>query len=81
MTATVHRGRGRPRPTETIDRDQQTLELLSRGPLTRKELADRLGVNLNLAYLTLDRLRELGRVRRTTGGRGDGRTYTWELVD
>lgn len=79
MTTTERRGRGRPRPVDTIDRDQQTLELLARGPLSREELADMLGVNLNLAYLSLDRLRLAGKVRRTIGVRGDGRTYTWEL--
>lgn len=80
MTAAIRRKRGRPRPAVTIDRDSQVLELLKRGPMTREELAERLGINLNLAYLSLDRLRGRGVVRRTQGGRGDARTYTWELA-
>lgn len=56
--------RGRPRPLETIRRDEKTLRLLHQQPLSRDELAYRLGCTSHLAYLSLWRLRQLGQVER-----------------
>lgn len=57
--------RGRPRPPENIERDEQVYSLLKRqGPLTRNEVAERLGLTVSLTYLALDRLRRDGRIRR-----------------
>lgn len=80
MSALTKRGRGRPRPKDTIHRDEQLLLILQKGPLTREEIAEHLGVNLNIAYLALDRLKRQGKVAKTVGSRGDARAYTWELV-
>lgn len=77
---TAPRPRGRPRPDDTISRDERVLELLGRGSLSRQELADRLGVNINLAYLSLRRLRQQGRVHQIHATEGDARTYLWELT-
>jgi hypothetical protein len=57
--------RGRPRPQENIDRDERVYDLLAaEGPLTRNEVAEKTGLTASLTYLTLDRLRRSGRVRR-----------------
>lgn len=57
--------RGRPRPEDTIKRDQKIVDLLAEdGPLTRNTISDRLGISHTLAYLALDRLRKNNRVKR-----------------
>lgn len=59
-------GRGRPRPQSTIDRDERALQVLvaAAEPLTRNELAEKLGVSPAFAYLSLSRLRRDGYVKR-----------------
>lgn len=57
----VRRPRGRPRPDETIERDEVVLKTLrEQGPKTRNELADMLGMDDQLpkVYLSLNRLRQ-----------------------
>jgi len=64
MNDQIKRPRGRPRPQETISRDARVLDLLQRrGPLTRNQVADELGLEKVKAYLSLDRLRKEGRLR------------------
>lgn len=71
--------RGRPRPEDTIERDDRILELLSkRGPHTRNEIAERLGISFSLTYLALDRLRRAGRVKRCL--QTDGGTSVWSTA-
>lgn len=51
--------RGRPRPQETIDRDEQILNLLveSGKPRTRNEIMQETGLTSVQVYLSLSRLR------------------------
>jgi predicted ArsR family transcriptional regulator len=58
------RPRGRPRPQETIDRDNAVLAYLTEhGPQTRNALADALGQEKSKIWLSLDRLRRDNQVR------------------
>jgi predicted transcriptional regulator len=70
-TATPTR-RGRPRPDDTIERDNQVLKALqsSDKPLTRNELAAQLGLDGKIVYLSLYRLSRGGQITRGTEGRG-----------
>lgn len=58
--------RGRPRPTVTIDRDEQIHALLVERPRTRGQLAAELGLSGSLVHLSLKRLQaeEPPRVRQ-----------------
>lgn len=65
MSTQERRPRGRPRPTETIDRDQKILSFLeAHGPATRNLLAAHLDLTKTQAYLALSRLRNEDRVRK-----------------
>jgi len=65
---TTKRPRGRPRPIETIERDEKILKLLQRsGSFTRNQIAEALGLDTTITYLSLDRLRRQGRVRKCAG--------------
>jgi predicted ArsR family transcriptional regulator len=64
------RGRGRPRPTSTIERDEQVfLTLHNNGPTSRAQIAEWLGVNVNVIYLSLTRLRTAQRVEKIRRGK------------
>lgn len=79
MTET--RGRGRPRPQETVTRDEQVYELLSRGgSLTRDELAALVRSTPHLTYLSLWRLARERRVRRVPNTENGRQTNRWEIV-
>jgi DNA-binding transcriptional ArsR family regulator len=59
---------GRPRSPEVIARDERVRTLLvEEGPLTRNQLADRLGVPKGATYLALRRLRDAGLVTADLG--------------
>lgn len=62
MTAQERPARGRPRPSETIRRDETILQLLKDNPsgLHRNDLAEMMGLNKSKTYLSLDRLRRQG---------------------
>lgn len=63
--------KGRPRSPETIERDQQILAILNReGPLTRNDLATRLGISRSLTSIAINRLKDSGHVRRCVGDDG-----------
>lgn len=63
MTET-RRPRGRPRPAETIARDNAILAYLKEyGPQTRNALAMALLLEKTVTYLALDRLRRDGKVK------------------
>ena len=68
MTAAPRRPRGRPRPEETIERDNQILNLLKLNPdgLTRNDIADTIGLNKSRTYLSLDRLRRQGLAQKSS---------------
>lgn len=71
MEETTKRKRGRPRPTENIERDNRIEKILQEeGPMTRNDLADLIRLSYSLTYLALDRLRKQGRVRRCLQDRG-----------
>lgn len=59
--------RGRPRPQETIERDQMVFDAMT-GPMTRDELAAAVGLTGPQVYLSLYRLSRSGRVVRTQEG-------------
>lgn len=63
----VKRGRGRPRPSETMKRDEQIMELLRTGPRTRNQICKETGLTTSIVYLSLDRLRKRDQVRLCQG--------------
>lgn len=69
--------RGRPRPQETIKRDESVRkQLQTGGAQTREEVAQSLGIKSSHAYLSLIRLRRDG-----LADRGDGDSQgKWLLV-
>jgi len=63
--------RGRPRPEESIQRDDAVFRYLEEhGADTRNAIAAALGIDPSLTYLALDRLRKVGRVKRCLSGTG-----------
>ncbi|MGW2213270.1 hypothetical protein, partial [Streptomyces sp. NPDC001781] len=58
MTAQERPTRGRPRPDETIRRDETVLQLLKDHPggLPRNEIAELMNLDKVKTYLSLDRL-------------------------
>lgn len=56
--------RGRPRPAETIERDETIHQLLTEGSRSRGQLAQETGLTTDLVALALGRLRRAGRVER-----------------
>jgi predicted ArsR family transcriptional regulator len=78
--STTKRPRGRPRPQETIDRDNAVLAYLTEhGPQTRNALADALGQEKSRIWLSLDRLRRDGRVRLCGPQGGPEAIWTTEV--
>lgn len=67
-------GRGRPRPNETIERDEKVRAFLGEsGPNTRKGIVEGTGLAGNEVYLSLYRLR-VANVAKREGS-------TWSLVE
>lgn len=63
--------RGRPRDPKAVERDDAVLEALRNdGPVTRDALATKLGLEPNLTYLSLWRLKKNGQVEQ-----GDKRVW------
>lgn len=54
--------KGRPRPTETVERDQKIFDALESGGLSRAAIAARTGIEANLVYLSLWRMKRDNRV-------------------
>lgn len=72
------RGRGRPRPEFTVERDQAVLRHLAMlGSAGRQRLADDFGVNVNIIYLSLIRLRRDGLVKKVR----NGKYHLWTVVE
>ena len=69
--------RGRPRPAETIERDETIHQLLTEGSRSRGQLAHETGLTADLVALALGRLRRAGRVRQCLQ---DG-VIVWSVAD
>jgi len=76
MQQTVPR-RGRPRPAETIERDETIHQLLTEGSRSRGQLAQETGLTTDLVALALGRLRRANRVRQCLQ---DG-VIVWSVAD
>lgn len=64
------KGRGRPRPEITKQRDEEIfLALHNNGPTGRAQIAEWFNVNQNVVYLSLGRLRAAGRVEKVRRGK------------
>ena len=61
LDAPARLGRGRPRPQETLDRDEKVFVAIIE-PKTRREIAAETGIDVKLVYLSLCRLRRAGRI-------------------
>jgi hypothetical protein len=73
--------RGRPRPRDTVDRDEQVYQLLRTGGATTKsDLAVKLEQREKAVYHSLTRLRDIGKVRRAPGQRDGRQSNTWEAI-
>jgi predicted Rossmann fold nucleotide-binding protein DprA/Smf involved in DNA uptake len=69
--------RGRPRPAETIERDESIYEILSTGARSRGQLAQQTGLTTDLVALALRRLQRAGRVRQCL----QGGVIVWSVAD
>lgn len=69
--------RGRPRPAETIERDERIYGLLAEGSMSRGQLAQETDLTTDLIALALGRLRRDGRVRQCL----DGGVIVWSVAD
>jgi hypothetical protein len=69
--------RGRPRPAETIERDDQIHTLLASGALSRGQIAQETGLTTDLVHLALRRLQRDGRVRQCL----QGGVIVWSVTD
>lgn len=71
--------KGRPRPEDTIKRDEQVLKLIAESGdngVTRTQLAETLELEGNTVYLSLFRLKQDGTIVRSRNG-GD---HVWKTV-
>lgn len=68
--------RGRPRPTETIERDDQIHQLLRQGARSRGQLAQETGLTTDLVALALRRLQRDGRAQQCL----QGGVIVWSVV-
>jgi hypothetical protein len=68
---------GRPRPAETIERDEHIYALLTQGARSRGQLAHEAGLTTDLVALALKRLHRCGRIRQCLQ---DG-VIVWSVAD
>lgn len=84
VTAPQRPQRGRPRPAETIRRDEAVLALLKDNPhgLSRNDIAEAMDLNKSRTYLSLDRLRRdgLAKMVRSETSQAD-KDALWVAVD
>lgn len=74
------RPRGRPRPQETIERDERILSYLkTSGPKSRNQLSEELGLDKTITYLSLDRLRRDGKVRTCADTAGPSTLWSSDM--
>lgn len=73
VMADEKRPRGRPRPKETVERDEAILRYLRQnGPQTNNAIMEHFGLPRMVAWLSLDRLRKQGLVRTCAQQGGPG---------
>lgn len=81
MPGKTRRPRGRPRPQETIERDNRILKYLKEnGPQTRNVLADVLGEDRSKTWLALNRLQGQKLVRPCVA-KGSDMLWTTEVSE
>lgn len=83
MTEQERPQRGRPRPLETIRRDETILQLLRDNPsgLMRNDIAEMMNLNKSRTYLSLDRLRRQGlAVKVSPEGSNADKDTLWKAV-
>lgn len=68
--------RGRPRPVETIERDDCIYDLLTEGALSRGQIAEQMELTTDLVALALRRLQREGRVQQCL----QGGVIVWSVV-
>ncbi|WP_319052710.1 hypothetical protein [Streptomyces europaeiscabiei] len=68
---------GRPRPTETIERDEQVYQLIAGGTGSRSALAAATGLDRPTVALSVQRLKHAGRVKKCAGDD----TVVWVVAD
>lgn len=68
--------RGRPRPEDTIARDEQVLKILQSAPSTKVQIAADTGIPESAVYLSLHRLQKTGKITRARAGG----VHMWEVV-
>lgn len=73
---TTETSKGRPRPQETVERDQRVFDALAMQGLSREAISTAVQVKPNLVYLSLWRLKRDSRVERV---RHDG-NWVWQRV-
>lgn len=69
--------RGRPRPAETIERDETIHQLLTDGARSRGQIAEATGLTTDLVALALGRLRRAGRIQQCL----QGGVIVWSVND
>lgn len=69
--------RGRPRPAETIERDNRIHALLAGYPRSRGQIARETGLSTDLVHLALRRLQRDGRVQQCL----KGGVIVWSVAD
>lgn len=68
---------GRPRPVETIERDEQVYQLIAGGTGSRRALAAATGLDRPTVALSVQRLKHAGRVKKC----GGDDTWVWVIDD
>lgn len=69
--------RGRPRPVETIERDERIYKLIADGTGSRSALARATGLDRPTVALCVQRLKKAGRIRTCA----DGGAIVWSVAD
>lgn len=82
MDTEPKRRQGRPRPLETILRDQQMHEYVTTtGPVSVNQAANHLSLQRTIAYLSLCRLRKAELVTRTLVTEAGRTRPMWQAID
>lgn len=80
----IKRPRGRPRPAETVERDRRILAYLAKGgpdggPKSRNQIAEDLGLDKTIVYLSLARLRRKDLVCTCSDTAGPGTLWSADV--
>lgn len=80
METEPKRASGRPRPLETVERDQRMYEYLSKGPASVRQAAEHFRLREITTYHSLRRLRAEGLVVRILVDDGRRSRSMWRAV-